>query len=418
MARANFGALKGKVEACMQAMMKTPQDELLLVLQRLLAGAGKESYNFEDQMIPTGLPRMTKMQQYIPSSAGDNFAMPKMDLEQLVQENMLASQMQQDMQGPWGPYYDNTGAENLNAQALLSLLQQTQLQANQWQQPDFVSQQMWQQPQEYQTSPPASPQKSRQTLQLADLVTEQQQQQQQQQKQTRQQPLLTPPGLANPAKVVIPAKPAEEGGKVQQNQLDNLTSLLTQLLQSDPSQPNQASLSQPQIPVQEHHQKKHDGSQQKSQQPSKAEARNQKVKRQQSGVPTTAGCDSMKDKLKALERQDPATILIARRIHRLGFSSADSLEAYLNQYAKVDSIHMAHSHVKTKGWPEGHRRLRPAAVGFIVMDSLEDAAKVLAMGSDHTINNISVSINAFVPRTYMGEEKDSGKEESEEADTA
>merc|ERR1719331_2403038 len=125
------------------------------------------------------------MQQYIPSSAGDDFVMPKMDyagLEQLVQENMLAAQMQQDMQGPWGPYYDNTGAENLNAQA------------NQWQQPDFVSQQMWQQPQEYQTSPispPASPQKSRQTLQLADLVTEQQQQQQH--KQTRQQPLLTPP---------------------------------------------------------------------------------------------------------------------------------------------------------------------------------------------------------------------------------
>merc|ERR1719443_2047607 len=108
---------------------------------------------------------MTKMQQYIPSSAGDsfdNFATPKMDyagLEQLVQENMLAAQMQQDMQGSWGPYYDNTGADSLNAQALLSLLQQTQLQANQWPQPDFASQQMWQQPQEYeyQTSPPVSP---------------------------------------------------------------------------------------------------------------------------------------------------------------------------------------------------------------------------------------------------------------------
>lgn len=109
--------------------------------------------------------------------------------------------------------------------------------------------------------------------------------------------------------------------------------------------------------------------------------------------------ESMRCHLQALQLEDPATVVIARRINKLGFSSPEILRAHFSRYGEVKSIHISHSRVKSQPHnrvcADAEWRVRAAALGFVVMQSPEATSQILADGAEHRINGVTVMIQRF-----------------------
>jgi hypothetical protein len=108
----------------------------------------------------------------------------------------------------------------------------------------------------------------------------------------------------------------------------------------------------------------------------------------------------MRMQLQALQAKDPGSVLIARKLHRLGFNSAQKLQEHFSQYGGVKEVLVPHSRVKAS--PGRRARTRPAAIGFVVMSSSEAAELVIADGCEHTIEGIQINVQAFERRTADG----------------
>lgn len=125
----------------------------------------------------------------------------------------------------------------------------------------------------------------------------------------------------------------------------------------------------------------------------------------------------MRMQLQALQAKDPGSVLIARKLHRLGFNSAQKLQDHFSWYGTVKEVLVPHSRVKAS--PGRRARTRPAAIGFIVMQSSEAAEAVISEGSDHTIEGIQINVQAFERRTAEGSQdgsyEDSPTSNSEES---
>lgn len=110
---------------------------------------------------------------------------------------------------------------------------------------------------------------------------------------------------------------------------------------------------------------------------------------------------TMKAQLQALQDEDPSTVVIARRINKLGFQSSESLQEYFSTYGPVKTVHVSHSRVKSLR-PNGDRRasnaqwrLRAAALGFVVMENADATSQILADGPDHCVKGVNVLIQPF-----------------------
>lgn len=109
----------------------------------------------------------------------------------------------------------------------------------------------------------------------------------------------------------------------------------------------------------------------------------------------------MKAQLQALSQENTSAIIIVRRIQKLGFKSPEILRRHFEDVGEVKGVHVAHSTVKTMPRPldggvrEPSYRQRPAALGFVVMTAAEAVEKILAEGSERTINDVKVLVQAF-----------------------
>jgi hypothetical protein len=130
------------------------------------------------------------------------------------------------------------------------------------------------------------------------------------------------------------------------------------------------------------------------------------------GVLAGTSTETMKTQLQALQLEDPGSVFIARRINKLGFSSAEQLRSYFSRYGEVKGVYVSHSRVRCVRpmgrhvpEPESHWRLRAAALGFVVMESPEATRGILA-DSEHVIHNCMIKVYAFHRRSCaeMGEE--------------
>lgn len=102
---------------------------------------------------------------------------------------------------------------------------------------------------------------------------------------------------------------------------------------------------------------------------------------------------TMKEQLQTLIQEDPNTVLISRGIKELGFRSAELLQAHFASYGKVKDVLVSHSGGERKHGE--HKRFRAASVGFVVMETAEDAAKIMAEGLEHVVNGIRVQLQPF-----------------------
>merc|ERR1719313_3047599 len=86
------------------------------------------------------------------------------------------------------------------------------------------------------------------------------------------------------------------------------------------------------------------------------------------------GSGSLRQDLELLRQRQPEHVIIVRKIKKLGFESPQLLDAHFSQFGEVKELLVAHSHVKpTTKRPNG--RVRPAALGFVVMDKQEAVQK-------------------------------------------
>merc|ERR1719214_131304 len=106
------------------------------------------------------------------------------------------------------------------------------------------------------------------------------------------------------------------------------------------------------------------------------------------------GSGSLRQDLELLRQRQPECVVIVRKIKKLGFESPQMLDEYFSQYGEVKELLVAHSHVKpTAKRPNG--RVRPAALGFVVMADQEAAQKVFKAGADQMVCGHFIELASF-----------------------
>jgi len=105
---------------------------------------------------------------------------------------------------------------------------------------------------------------------------------------------------------------------------------------------------------------------------------------------------SLRDDLELLKQYDAQQCLIVRRIKRLGLESPDILRQHFSGFGGVKEMLISHSFEKKSAKCRADR-VRPAALGFIVMDSVDGAQAALRAGPTLMIGNVDVEVNIFEP---------------------
>jgi len=119
----------------------------------------------------------------------------------------------------------------------------------------------------------------------------------------------------------------------------------------------------------------------------------------QAGARVVAGefsVGSLRDDLERLKDYDDQQCLIVRRIKRLGLGSPAILREHFSGFGDVKEILISHS-LEKKSAKCRADRLRPAALGFIVMASVDGAQAALRAGPTIMIGDVDVEVQIFEP---------------------
>jgi len=114
---------------------------------------------------------------------------------------------------------------------------------------------------------------------------------------------------------------------------------------------------------------------------------------------------SLRQDLELLRESNPERVLIVRKIKKLGFESPAYLEEHFGKYGEVADVMVAHSHVKpTTKRPNG--RVRPAALGFVVMGSESSVQRALQGGEEQVVGGVAIEVRPFLAFDFSGDEKE------------
>jgi len=120
----------------------------------------------------------------------------------------------------------------------------------------------------------------------------------------------------------------------------------------------------------------------------------------QQTVSVTDSSDTLKSHLMEVRNEDENSMLVVRRINRLGFRAGDILRAHYESYGPIVKVLVAHSQagVKTKnGRPASSKpRTRPGCLGIIVFKSSDSARQALADGEMQMINGCEIHVQCFM----------------------
>lgn len=104
---------------------------------------------------------------------------------------------------------------------------------------------------------------------------------------------------------------------------------------------------------------------------------------------------SMRAHLITLNKEDPESVFIVRRIHKLGVSARTALAKHFSQYGEVEKVLVADCKVKASQGPNGQPVMRAGNMGFIIMKSADEVARVLARGSDQLIGRYKIKVQKY-----------------------
>lgn len=107
--------------------------------------------------------------------------------------------------------------------------------------------------------------------------------------------------------------------------------------------------------------------------------------------------NSLRNYLERIKLHTPGCALLIRKIKPLGFESPEYLRAHFGQLGMVQEVLVSHCITKASS-KRTKPRVRPAALGFVVMASREDADAVFAQGEQQVIPCHNGSVTVEVQR--------------------
>jgi hypothetical protein len=106
----------------------------------------------------------------------------------------------------------------------------------------------------------------------------------------------------------------------------------------------------------------------------------------------------MRANLLKLGTIDSQRVFIVRKIRDLGFESTEKLQAYFSKFGSVEHVLVSHS-VENRNIdpndPEAKRVVRPASVGFVVMEKVSAVQRIFEQGLEHTVNDVDICLTAY-----------------------
>jgi len=96
-----------------------------------------------------------------------------------------------------------------------------------------------------------------------------------------------------------------------------------------------------------------------------------------------------------LNEDDPANTFIVRGIGRLGFRSREILKRHYSIYGDVSRVLVPTSHGKVGDDPFG--RVRPAALGFVVMKDASAVQTILRQGEQQQVAGHVIRVKHYEP---------------------
>jgi hypothetical protein len=89
---------------------------------------------------------------------------------------------------------------------------------------------------------------------------------------------------------------------------------------------------------------------------------------------------------------------MVRKIRDLGLDSTEKLQAYFSKFGSVENVLVSHGVDNMNidpNDPEAKRVIRPASVGFVVMEKVADLQRIFEQGLQHTVNDVDICLTAY-----------------------
>lgn len=109
------------------------------------------------------------------------------------------------------------------------------------------------------------------------------------------------------------------------------------------------------------------------------------------------GEGSLRQDLELLRGRNHECVLVVRKIKQLGFQSPNTLAAHFSKQGVVEEVLVAHTKSPSRMSAQKKQvgRIRPAAMGFIVMRSVEDAKRILQQGELQDVLGAKIQVHPF-----------------------
>jgi hypothetical protein len=116
---------------------------------------------------------------------------------------------------------------------------------------------------------------------------------------------------------------------------------------------------------------------------------------------------SLKEHLNEIQQlYDPGCVLAVRKINKLGFDSDKLLEAHFSYYGSVECVRISNSHVKVAYGSHQVEKVRPAAMGFVVMGPKAAADAILSAGPEQVVQGINIMVRSFTEQDKLAPKKE------------
>jgi hypothetical protein len=113
-------------------------------------------------------------------------------------------------------------------------------------------------------------------------------------------------------------------------------------------------------------------------------------KAKQSKQTISNDAESLATHLHDLAQLEGDRVLMVRKINHIQGDPAAALKAYFSKFGTVERVMMSATRSTTKP-----TRLRPATIGFLVMDTYDAVQAALAAGPDHVVADVTIITSTF-----------------------
>lgn len=109
--------------------------------------------------------------------------------------------------------------------------------------------------------------------------------------------------------------------------------------------------------------------------------------------------NTLRSNLRKLAEVDADRVFMVRKINKLGLGSAQLLKTYFGQIGGVTNVYVTHSIDRRKiehfENPNAKPVVRPAGIGFVVMDKAEDVATVFQNGKEQMVYGVKIGLSPY-----------------------